>query len=172
MNKFKHQNRHKWRCTTDGRDSLLDAGDWKTAPNIGPPRIFADALAAAGGLTSGLAADVVLESSVLNRSITGRENVKLVMACASTIYQRLEFTKEAADGSRRYLEWRARAFDHVEIKGVTIIRRNEAGAIAHLACHYRPLAAALQFSVELGRRLDGAISDSYFLPSATSTITS
>lgn len=130
-----------------------DASDWKSAFKT----------QTSGGFGDALADDIVLEASVLYRPIAGRENVTLVMTCASKIYERLEFTKESADGQRRYVEWQAHAFGGVELKGVTIITRNDAGAIAHLAIHHRPLAAALRFSAELAGRLDGAIDDSHFL---------
>lgn len=117
--------------------------DWKDA--------FASRSASA--FAAALSKNVSLEASILLRPIVGRENVKLVMEAASEIYERLEFKKETKGTDRAYLEWEASAFGGVEIHGVTIITRNEAGAIVNLAIHHRPLGAALQFSAELARRL-------------------
>jgi hypothetical protein len=77
--------------------------------------------------------------------VSGRENVKRVMEAASKIYESLQFTDQAVDGRRQYLEWKARAFGDIGMSGVTVITRNEAGAIAHLAIHHRPLGGALRF---------------------------
>ena len=110
-----------------------------------------------------LADNAVLEASVLYRPLVGREKLKLAFETASRIYETLEFTNEVSDGLRHYVEWRARAFGGLEMSGVTIITRNEAGTVAHLAIHHRPLAAVLRFSAEMSHRLAGAIDRSHFL---------
>ncbi len=107
--------------------------------------------------------DVVLEGATLNKPILGRENVQHVMEAASKIYEHLVFTTKAADGHRQYLEWTAIAFHGVELAGVTVITRNEAGSISHLAIHHRPLQGALLFSQRLGERLRDVIDPSHFL---------
>jgi hypothetical protein len=56
----------------------------------------------------------------------------------------------------------ARAFGSFEFDGVTVITRNEAGAISRIAVHHRPLGAVLRFSAEIGERLRGEIDPSYF----------
>jgi S-adenosylmethionine/arginine decarboxylase-like enzyme len=73
-------------------------------------------------------------------------------------------TDQAVDGRRQYLEWKAsRAFGGIGMSGVTVITRNEAGAIAHVAIHHRPLGGALRFSAEIGQVLQGVIDASHFL---------
>ena len=101
--------------------------------------------------------DVVLEASVLNRSIEGRDLVKQVMATASGIYDSLVFTHEASDGPRTYVEWEATAFGGLTMEGVTILTRNASGQIASARIHHRPLDAALRFSAELRERLPDTI---------------
>jgi pimeloyl-ACP methyl ester carboxylesterase len=108
------------------------------------------------------AADVVLEASVLRRPVAGRDNVKIVMAAASEIYESLEFTHQAVNGSQTYLEWQATAFGGTELRGVTVLTKNESGQIVRAAIHHRPLDAALTFSTELGKRVDGAIDAARF----------
>jgi hypothetical protein len=100
--------------------------------------------------------------STLYRLVSGRENVKCVMEAASKIYENLKFTEQAADG-RQYVEWKAHAFESKSLSGITVITRNAAGAITHLAIHHKPLGEALKFSAEIGQRLQGAIDASYFL---------
>ena len=132
------------------------AGDWKGAFAERSASAFADAFSD----------DVVLEASALNAPIVGRENVKRVMEAASKVYESLIFTDQAVEGRRQYVEWKARAFDGVDLSGVTVITRNEAGSISHLAIHHRPLQGALLFSHRLGERLRGVIDPSHLLASS------
>ena len=132
--------------------SAANAADWQ--------RAFARRSASA--FASAFAEDVVLEASTLYRPVSGRDNVKCVMEAASKIYEDLEFTEQAADG-HQYVEWKARAFGGKGLSGITVITRNAAGAITHLAIHHRPLGEALKFSAEIGRRLQGVLDASYFL---------
>ena len=108
------------------------------------------------------APDIVLEASVLARPIAGLERVKTIMAAASTIYESLAFTHEAANGQRNYLEWKAEAFGGEKLFGITILTKNDDGKIVHAAIHHRPLNAALKFSAELGRRVHGKVDASHF----------
>jgi pimeloyl-ACP methyl ester carboxylesterase len=108
------------------------------------------------------APDIVLEASVLARPIAGLEQVKTIMAAASTIYESLAFTHEAANGQRNYLEWKAEAFGGEKLFGITILTKNDDGKIVHAAIHHRPLNAALKFSAELGRRVHGKVDASHF----------
>jgi hypothetical protein len=128
------------------------AGGWTQA--------FADQSAETFAET--FAADVVLDATVLTRPVQGRDLVTQVMGTASGIYATLEFTAQTDQGNRSYLEWRATAFGGAELRGVTVLTRDDAGLIAHAAIHHRPLGAALLFSVELGRRLAGVISPDHF----------
>jgi hypothetical protein len=109
-----------------------------------------------------LADDVVLEASVLHRSVQGRDLVKRVMAIASGIYDSLVFTHEASDGARTYVEWEATALGGVRMNGVTILTRNERGQIDGARIHHRPLGAALRFSAEMRERTRGVIDPSHF----------
>ena len=133
--------------------SAASAADWQGA--------FAQR--SANAFASAFAEDVVLEASTLYRPVSGRENVKCVMEAASKIYEDLEFTEQAADGHRQYVEWKAHAFGGKGLSGITVITRNATGAITHLGVHHRPLGEALKFSAEIGRRLQGAIDASFFL---------
>ena len=111
------------------------------------------------------AADVVLEAAVLMRPIEGRDNVKQVMGVASNIYESLVFTHETTSGRRTYLEWEAVAFGDVQLSGITVLTKNDAGQIERAAIHHRPLGAGLRFSAELRRRLAGVIDAAHFYPS-------
>lgn len=106
--------------------------------------------------------DVVLEASALVRPVVGLEQVKTVMAAASTIYESLAFTHEATHGNRNYLEWVAEAFGGEKLFGITVLTKNGDGKIVHAAIHHRPLDGALKFSAELGRRVQGKVDAGHF----------
>jgi pimeloyl-ACP methyl ester carboxylesterase len=111
--------------------------------------------------------DIVLEASTLAKPIKGKQQVSAVMAQASSIYESLEFTAEAHNGSTTYLQWRATAFGGMEIKGVTILDRDGSGKIVAAAIHHRSLAAVLRFSAEIRDRLDGVVATDHFLMEAS-----
>lgn len=136
-------------------------GDWKGAFAQRSAAAFADAFAD----------DVILEATVLYKPVSGRENVKQVMEAASKIYESLVFTDQVADGRRQYVEWKGRAFGGVELNGVTVITRNEAGAICRLAIHHRPLHGAMLFSTQIGERLQGVIDPFHFLAATNLPLT-
>ena len=109
------------------------------------------------------AEDVVLDATTLWEPISGRDNVAVVMATASSIYETLEFTGEATDGSTSYLQWRATAFGGMNIRGITILERGADGQVTSAAIHHRPLSAVLRFATEIRNRLDGVIPARHFI---------
>jgi hypothetical protein len=138
-----------------GRDAEpKPASDWKGAFAQKSSSAFADAFVE----------EVVLEATVLNVPVSGRENVKRVMEAASKLYENLVFTEQASAGARQYIEWTAKAFGGVEMFGVTILTRNDAGQIRSIAIHHRPLPALIEFSTRLGESLRGQIDAAHFFP--------
>ncbi|AEA26231.1 hypothetical protein Psed_4068 [Pseudonocardia dioxanivorans CB1190] len=128
-------------------------------------KAFEDRTKAAFGGT--FASDVVLEAATLHEPVVGLEAVRSVMAAASGIYGELVFTDPVTSAARTFLEWRATAADSgTEYRGVTVLTANADGAIEHIAIHHRPLGSALQFSAELGRRLDGVVPAKHFFQEA------
>ena len=105
---------------------------------------------------------VVLEASALRKPLCGRAAVQTTMATASRIYESLVFTHQAENGPRTYIEWKAKAFGVTPIGGITILRKNDAGQIEHIAIHHRPLDAVLAFSAEMGRRTERLIEPGHF----------
>jgi hypothetical protein len=142
--------------------SLSDGGGI-TAAEV-RPQGWTDAFASKSAERFGAAfADhVVLEAANLWRPVEGREQVMRVMGTASGIYDSLRFTHEASSGPRTYLEWEATAFGGLDLRGVTILTKDERGQIVHAAIHHRPLGAALRFSAELRKRLTGVVDPGYF----------
>jgi pimeloyl-ACP methyl ester carboxylesterase len=120
----------------------------------------------ADAFADSFAPDVVLEATVLAKPAIGIEQVKTMMTTASKIYEALSFTHEARNGQRDYLEWEVQAFGGERMRGVTVLTKNAAGKIVHVAIHHRPLGGALKFSAELGRRLQGKVDASLFYSGA------
>ncbi|MGU3292887.1 alpha/beta fold hydrolase [Williamsia sp. M5A3_1d] len=130
------------------------------APTSGWKSAFAEK--SSEGFGEGFTDDVVLEATVLTRPLSGRTAVATALGVASGIYDSLEFTADAESGGTSYLQWSATAWGGEKLFGVTILTRDADGRIAHAAIHHRPLGAALKFSRELRRRLDGEISSDHF----------
>jgi pimeloyl-ACP methyl ester carboxylesterase len=128
------------------------------------PQDWTDAFASRSAARFGAAfADgVVLEGANLMRPVEGREQVMRLMATASGIYESLRFTHEASSGRRNYLEWEATALGGLDLRGVTILVKDERGQIVYVAIHHRPLGASLRFSAELRQRLTGVLDPGYF----------
>jgi hypothetical protein len=142
--------------------SLCDGGGI-TAAEV-RPQAWTDAFASKSAERFGraFADDVVLEAATLRRPVEGREQVMRVMGTASEIYDSLRFTHESSSGPRTYLEWEATAFGGLDLRGVTILTKDERGQVVHAAIHHRPLGAVLRFSAELRKRLSGVLDPSHF----------
>jgi hypothetical protein len=109
-----------------------------------------------------LADSVVLEATALRKALSGRAAVQTAMETASRIYESVVFTHQAQNGPRTYIEWEARACGGTAIGGITVLRKNDAGQIEHIAIHHRPLDALLAFSAEMGRRTERLIEPGHF----------
>ena len=72
---------------------------------------------------------------------------------------------KTTSGRRTYLEWEVVAFGDVQLSGITVLTKNDAGQIERAAIHHRPLGGGLRFSAELRRRLTGVIDAAHFYPS-------
>lgn len=106
--------------------------------------------------------DVVLEAAALLVPVKGRSDVKTAMSTASNYYKALQFTHEATNGPRTYVEWEATGASGVQFSGVTVLTRNEEGLIQHISISHRPLAAILEFSAEMNRRTQGKLEPGHF----------
>ncbi|ORA27342.1 alpha/beta hydrolase [Mycobacterium aquaticum] len=115
------------------------------------------------GFADAFADDIVLDATTLMEPVVGREAVSTVLAAASSIYETLEFTAEATDGSTSYVQWRATAFGGMAIRGITILERGADGQIVSAAIHHRPLGAVLRFAAEIRDRLAEAIPAIHFI---------
>ncbi|MET8213086.1 nuclear transport factor 2 family protein [Streptomyces sp. NPDC005373] len=135
------------------------------APQVDWTRAFDAQSQAAFG--EAFAADIVLEATLLTRPIEGRERVARVMAVMSNVYETLEFTHQATNGPRTYLEWTAVALGGLQMKGVTVLLRDEQHRIATVAIHHRFLNESLLLSEHAGKQLlDVLDPDDFYDPAA------
>ncbi|MEV0735079.1 alpha/beta hydrolase [Streptomyces sp. NPDC050549] len=111
-----------------------------------------------------LSPNVRMEASALAKPVERKEHVEALMSAVSSVYERLEFVRKAQDGPRTYLEWEAAAFGGFEMKGITILTRDDEGLITEIAIHHRPIGAVLQINAKVGGPLieAGLIPAEYF----------
>lgn len=93
-----------------------------------------------------VAADVVVEASILLGSIAGRDTAWACLRVLDRVYDRHRVTFSAVAGDRSYVEWTATALGQ-EMAGVTVLVVDDSARLVLLAIHHRPLAAALSLSI-------------------------
>ena len=96
--------------------------------------------------------DVVLEGSVFEQPITGRDAVRNAIRQSSRLYDRLEFTHHTQSADRTYFEWEGAAFGQ-PLWGVTAISISVDGRITRVVLSHRPLVIANKFSAALAKHL-------------------
>ncbi|MET7690445.1 alpha/beta hydrolase [Streptomyces sp. NPDC005483] len=111
-----------------------------------------------------LSPNVRMEASALAKPVERKEHVEALMTAVSSVYERLEFVRKAQDGPRTYLEWEAAAFGGFQMKGITILTRDDEGLITEIAIHHRPFGAVVQINAKVGGPLieAGLIPAEYF----------
>ncbi|SHH30323.1 nuclear transport factor 2 family protein [Streptomyces sp. 3214.6] len=134
----------------------VSQADWTRAFDAQSETAFSEAFAP----------DVVLEAALLTRPVRGREQVARVMGTMSGIYESLVFTHQATNGPRTYLEWSALAMGGLQLKGVTVLARDEQGLITSVAIHHRFLKESLKLSEHAGQQLLDVLAPDDFYDSA------
>jgi len=94
------------------------------------------------------APDVVLEGSIFQKPIVGREEVFRAILRVVSFYERLEFVHEAVHPDRTYMEWVATAFGF-SISGMTVLTVDAHGWISQVALQHRPFGAVERLAGEL-----------------------
>jgi len=108
------------------------------------------------------ATNVVFDATVMARRVEGKEQVRTILGTASRLYEALQFTRQAKDGDRTYLEWEARINGGEPVSGVTILTMDASGHITAIALHHRPLHGVLHFSTKLREQLAGKVEADLF----------
>jgi hypothetical protein len=99
-------------------------------------------------------ADVLLDASVLPRSIRGAPDVRAFFDATRGMYDKIAFTWEENSASRTYLEWEGEFAGRL-VAGATILTKDAAGLIESVRLFHGPLCLVNEFSAELLRRLAG-----------------
>lgn len=103
---------------------------------------------------SAFTTDVVLDASVLPRSIRGAPDVRAFFDATRGMYDSMAFSREENIASRTYLEW-AGVFGGRVVAGATILAKDANGLIENVRLYHSPLYLVNEFSAELLRRLAG-----------------
>jgi hypothetical protein len=98
------------------------------------------------------ASDVVLEASVLSSPIVGPAGLWAFFQGTRAMYERLGFTHEIGTKARMCLEWEG-VFGGKPVAGVTIITRDDAGAITSVQLYHRPFDQVVAFAQTIPRYL-------------------
>jgi hypothetical protein len=80
--------------------------------------------------------DVVLDASVLPRSITGATDVRAFFGATRAMFDAIAFKHEVTVGSRTYLEWEG-TFQGNDVAGLTVLTKDAAGLIESIRVYYR-----------------------------------
>jgi hypothetical protein len=109
-----------------------------------------------------LTPDATLISSVLNRSLQGRDAIIKVVQAAGGMYEKHSVVFRAAFADRELLEYDALVLGGVAIHGVVTLSRNAAGDISGVGIHHGPLDAVNKLSAALKDRLGTELGAEYF----------
>jgi hypothetical protein len=98
------------------------------------------------------ASDVVLEASVVSRPIVGTAGLWAFFQATRSMYERIAFTDEISTKERMCLEWEG-VFAGKPVAGVTIILRDDGGAITSVRLYHRPFDQVVAFAEALSQHL-------------------
>lgn len=111
-----------------------------------------------------LAPNAILISSVLNRSLRGRDSIIKVVQTVAGMYEAHSVLFHATFADRELIEYEALAFGGVDVHGVVILSRNKGGDIFNVGVHHSPVEAVNKLSAALKERLISELGAEYFLP--------
>lgn len=110
-----------------------------------------------------LAPDAIMISSVLERTVVGRDAIIKVIQAAGGLYEAHSVVFSASFGNRDLFEYDAQAFGNVAVHGMVTLTRSVAGAIIAVGVHHSPLGAVNKLSSALKEQLGTELGAEYFL---------
>lgn len=105
-----------------------------------------------GAVRALLAPDVVFRSPVAHTPYQGQDAVAFLLGNVIQVFQDFTYHREFISGDSVTLEFSARVGD-LDLKGVDIIRLDDAGRIADFEVMVRPANALMALGQEMGQRL-------------------
>jgi hypothetical protein len=109
-----------------------------------------------------LASDAIMISSVLERTVVGRDAIIKIIQAAGGLYEGISVVFNARFGDRELLEYDALAFGGVAVHGVVTFTRNASGEIVAVGVHHGPLSAVNKLSLALKELLVTELGAEYF----------
>jgi hypothetical protein len=110
-----------------------------------------------------LTEDSVLSSTLLRRDISGRENIKKVVAAVGLLYKSQTPVFFGTADDRGLFQYEAELVTGQTIKAVAVIERNADGSVPHVTVAFHPLDSALALAGRLGASIDKDFGLGYFL---------
>jgi hypothetical protein len=110
-----------------------------------------------------LTADAVLTSTFLRRPVTGRENIKKLVAAVGSLYLSQKPTFYGHCDDRSLLQYQAELGNGKTIEGVAVIERNADGGVPRVSVTFSPLDSALSLAARLGSLLEQDLGTDIFL---------
>jgi hypothetical protein len=107
-------------------------------------------------LRSLLAPDCVFRSPVAYQPYQGAERTERVLATAASVFEDFRYHRQFAAGNDVGLEFSAR-IGRVELKGIDLIRFDDAGRIVDFEVMVRPASGLQALGQEMARRLNGQV---------------
>lgn len=101
-------------------------------------------------------------SSVLERTVVGRDAIIKVIQAAGALYETHSVTFSASFGNRELFEYDAQALGNVAVHGVVTLTRGLEGEIVAVSVHHGPLSAVNKLSSALKERLGTELGAEYF----------
>jgi hypothetical protein len=111
-----------------------------------------------------LAPDALMISSVLDRTVVGRDAIVKVIQAAGGLYDSHSIVFSAKFGDRELFEYDAVAFSDVALHGVVTLTRSSTGEIVAVGVHHGPLSAVDKLSSALKELLGTELGAEFFLP--------
>lgn len=111
-----------------------------------------------------LAPDAIMISSVLDRTVKGKDTIVKIIQAAGGLYEAQTVVFSESFGNRELFEYDALAFGGVAVHGVVTLTRSTAGEIIAVGAHHGPLSAVNKLSLALKQLIGAELGADYFLP--------
>ncbi|SAL77388.1 hypothetical protein AWB71_05453 [Caballeronia peredens] len=110
-----------------------------------------------------LTEESVLSSTLLRRDVTGRENIRKIVAAVGKLYTSQTPVFLGTTDDRVLYQYEAELVTGQNISAITIIKRNADGSVPHVTVAFHPLDSVLALAGRLGGSVDADFGPGYFL---------
>jgi hypothetical protein len=110
-----------------------------------------------------LTVDAELTSTVMRRAVSGRENIKKLIAAVDSLYKSQTPTFFGTFENRSLLQYAAELGNGKTLCGVAIIERNPDGGVPRVSVTFSPIDSAMSLAARLGSLLEQDLGPNVFL---------